>query len=81
LVGYRPQGAFYVLLDIGWTGLGSEAFADRLLAEQQVVVAPGATFGASADRYVRIAWTPEVNAVRTGVTRLKEFLRTFPHPS
>ena len=81
LVRYRPQGAFYVLLDIGWTGLGSEEFADRLLASQHVVVAPGATFGPSADRYVRIAWTPEVNAVRTGVTRLKEFLRTCSPPS
>ncbi|MFO0707400.1 MAG: pyridoxal phosphate-dependent aminotransferase [Nitrospira sp.] len=80
-IGYRPQGAFYVLLDIGWTGLGSEAFADRLLADQHVVVAPGATFGPSADRYVRIAWTPELEAMRTGITRLKQFLRTYSRAS
>ena len=80
-LGYRPHGAFYALLDIGWTGLGSEAFADRLLAEQHVVVAPGATFGPNADRYVRIAWTPELDAVRTGITRLKQFLRTHSRPS
>lgn len=76
--GYRPAGAFYLLVNIGFTGLRSDDFADRLLKDTHVVVAPGATFGPTSDKYVRIAFTPRVEQLQTGLTRLTEFLNRWP---
>jgi len=76
--GRRPEGAFYLLVDIGFTGLHSDEFADRLLRDTHVVVAPGATFGPSSDQYIRIAFTPQVEKLRAGLTRLKQFLSQWP---
>ena len=71
---YKPQGAFYVLIDVSKTGMLSNEFADKLLHEEKVAVAPGATFGPSADKYIRITLTAEVDALEKGVTRIKRFL-------
>lgn len=74
LVPYVPQGAYYIFVDISRTGLSSDQFADELLREKQVAVAPGATFGPSADKYIRIALTAERLALEIGVSRIKEFV-------
>lgn len=76
--GRRPDGAFYLLVDIGFTGLHSDDFADRLLTDTHVVVAPGATFGPTSDRYIRLAFTPPVEKLEAGLTRLKQFLSQWP---
>lgn len=76
--GRRPDGAFYLLVNIGFTGLHSDDFADRLLRDAHVVVAPGATFGPTSDKYIRIAFTPSVERLQTGLTRLKKFLSQWP---
>src|SRR5436305_3345698 len=41
----KPQGAFYVLVNISQLGLTSQNFADRLLMQAHVAVIPGAAFG------------------------------------
>jgi aspartate/methionine/tyrosine aminotransferase len=76
--GRRPDGAFYLLVDIGFTGLHSDDFADRLLRDTHVVVAPGATFGPTSDKYIRIAFTPGIEKLQVGLTRLKEFMSQWP---
>lgn len=76
--GRRPDGAFYLLVDIGFTGLHSDDFADRLLKDSHVVVAPGATFGPTSDRYIRIAFTPSFEKLEAGLARLKQFLSQWP---
>ena len=76
--GRRPDGALYLLVDIGFTGLHSDDFADRLLKDTHVVVAPGATFGPTSDRYIRLAFTPPVEKLEAGLTRLKQFLSQWP---
>ena len=48
----KPQGAFYVLVNISQLGLTSQNFADRLLSKANVAVVPGAAFG--DDRTVRL---------------------------
>jgi aspartate/methionine/tyrosine aminotransferase len=76
--GCRPDGAFYTLVDIGFTGLPSDKFADIFLKDQHVVVAPGATFGPTSDKYIRVAFTPRVEALQVGVRKLREFLSRWP---
>ena len=45
---------FYFMLDIRRSGLGSEAYAERLLRERSIAVVPGRYYGASTDHFVRI---------------------------
>lgn len=73
-IGHRPQGAFYLLINIDFTGFSSDEFADRLLQEKLVAVAPGATFGPTSDKYIRVAFTPQYDVLREGLLRLREFL-------
>lgn len=53
---FEPLGAFYVFPSIRSTGLSSEEFASRLLADQKVAVVPGNAFGESGEGHVRISY-------------------------
>ncbi len=73
LVTYQPTGAFYVLVNIERTGRESFEFAKACLSETAVAVAPGATFGESAGRYVRISVATNDRDVAEGVRRFRDF--------
>ena len=70
-----PAGAFYALVDISRTGQDSLSFCKRLLESQSVAAVPGITFGPRSDRYIRIAFTIGDEQLRTGLTRLLDFLK------
>jgi aspartate/methionine/tyrosine aminotransferase len=75
LFSYTPHGAFYVLVDISRTEMESNVFADRLLNQQRVAVAPGATFGESARRYIRISLAAEERVVAEGLEKICAFIK------
>lgn len=50
-----PQGGMFVMVDVRGSGLGGEAFALRLLDEENVAVTPTDGFGPSAAGHVRIS--------------------------
>jgi len=74
LYSYTPHGAFYVLVDISTTEMDSDTFADRLLNERRVAVAPGATFGKIAGKYIRISMAAEDNMVIEGLERVCTYI-------
>lgn len=74
LLAQVPDGAFYALVDIRSSGLGSVAFARRLLEETGVATVPGETFGPSCDGYVRIAFTTTDAELRRGLMLLRDNL-------
>ena len=76
LYSYTPQGAFYVLIDISSTGMESDTFADRLLSDQRVALAPGATFGNTAGKYVRVSLAAKDEAVVEGLEKVCHFIKT-----
>jgi aspartate/methionine/tyrosine aminotransferase len=52
-----PDGAFYVYIDIGSTGLDAMAFCERALREAHVALTPGYDFGhARAGQHVRLSY-------------------------
>lgn len=53
----RPEGAFYLMLDLRQLGGSSEAWARRLLDEAHVAVTPGIAFGSSVEGFLRLALT------------------------
>jgi aspartate aminotransferase len=69
----RPQGAFYVFVDISATGLRSEPFTQRLLEEAGVAVVPGAGFG--WDTHVRLSFALGRKALEEGLDRFERFLK------
>ncbi|WLH10548.1 aminotransferase class I/II-fold pyridoxal phosphate-dependent enzyme [Pseudomonas hefeiensis] len=50
----RPDGGMFVMVDVRQTGLGAQAFAERLLDGYGVAVLAGEAFGASAAGHIRI---------------------------
>src|SRR3954453_21801839 len=71
----KPQGAFYVLVNISQLGLTSQNFADRLLSKANVAVIPGAAFG--ADRTVRLSYATSIDIIKKGLDRFQDFCRTL----
>lgn len=75
LYSYTPQGAFYVLIDISSTGMDSDTFADKLLNDQKVALAPGRTFGVRAGKYIRASMAADDKMVNEGLERVCNFIK------
>ena len=71
----RPQGAFYVLVNVSQLGLTSQNFADRLLSKSNVAVVPGAAFG--DDRTIRLSYATSIDIIKKGLDRFQDFCRTL----
>src|SRR3954453_2551942 len=71
----RPDGAFYILVNISQLGLSSQNFADRLLSKANVAVIPGAAFG--DDRTVRLSYATSLDIIKKGLDRFQDFCRTL----
>jgi aspartate aminotransferase len=71
----KPQGAFYILVNISQLGLTSQNFADRLLSKASVAVVPGAAFG--DDRTVRLSYATSIDIIKKGLDRFQDFCRTL----
>ncbi|MDC7245696.1 MAG: pyridoxal phosphate-dependent aminotransferase, partial [Sphaerochaetaceae bacterium] len=69
-----PQGAFYVFINIGATGLTGEEFASRLLEEKHVAVVPGNGFSDDAVGYIRISFATSEENIKMGMQRIKDFI-------
>ena len=78
----KPEGAFYVLMNIekvlGRTLGGAliesdEDFATALLKSQGVAVVPGEGFGAK--NYIRWSYAASLESIREGMDRLERFLQ------
>jgi aspartate aminotransferase len=71
----RPDGAFYVFIDIGKTGLTSLEFCDRLLQTEQVAAIPGIAFG--ADDHIRLSYATDMESIKKGMERFDRFVRSL----
>lgn len=78
----KPQGAFYVMMDIssfinkeinGYTIKGSLDFADCLLKEEKVALIPGIAFG--LDNYVRLSYATSQENIAKGIERIRNFVQ------
>ena len=70
----KPDGAFYMFINIAGTGLSSLDFCDALLSEQQVALIPGIAFG--ADDHVRASYATDLTTIDRGMDRMAQFLRS-----
>jgi len=71
----RPDGAFYVYIDVGGTGLDAMHFCERALNEAHVALTPGHDFGTQGGaRYVRLSYAASQDDLTEGLARLKRFV-------
>lgn len=66
----KPQGTFYLFMNIKATGLDSAAFCDKVLREAHVVMIPGSAFGSAGEGYVRIACTVSEDQLNEAFDRI-----------
>ncbi len=66
-----PMGSFFAWLKVP-DGFTSEQFADKLLYEAHVVVAPGIGFGSYGEGYVRVGLLTSTDRLKEAVRRISE---------
>ncbi|MCU0545731.1 MAG: pyridoxal phosphate-dependent aminotransferase [Oscillatoriaceae cyanobacterium Prado104] len=71
----KPDGAFYMFVNIGKTGMTSLQFCDALLEQQQVAVIPGIAFG--ADDHIRLSYATDLGTIKKAIERLDKFVRSI----
>ena len=71
----KPEGAFYMFVNISKTGMNSLEFCDAFLEQQQVAVIPGIAFG--ADDHIRLSYATDLGTIKKAVERLDKFVRSI----
>jgi aspartate/methionine/tyrosine aminotransferase len=66
----RPDGAFYLWIDVSTSGLDSLEFARTLLDRSSVAVTPGVAFGAEYDDHVRVSLASAPSDLAVGIDAL-----------
>ena len=74
---FEPRGAFYVFPCIRSTGLTSEEFCDKFLAQEHVAVIPGNAFGPGGEGFVRACYAASMKNLTEALSRLERFLSTL----
>jgi aspartate aminotransferase len=71
-IGYlEPTGAFYLWVDVSHASRGDVAsWAEALLLEQRVAVAPGSAFGRSGEGWIRISLATDEATLLEGLGRI-----------
>lgn len=68
----RPDGAFYLFVDISATGLNSLDFCQKLLQEEQVATIPGIAFG--EDKCIRFSYATDMATIEKGLDKFARFV-------
>jgi len=69
-----PKGAFYTFPSIAGTGLSSQEFEHRMLADAGVSLLSGTAFGAGGEGYVRISFANSVANIEEALRRMERVL-------
>jgi aminotransferase len=72
---YEPHGAFYAFPSVARSGMSSDAFANRLLAEEAVALVPGEAFGESGRGFVRASYATAFEQIEEALNRIERFMR------
>jgi len=69
----KPDGAFYLFINIKGISNDSMEFSKQLLAQEGVAVVPGIAFG--AEGYIRFSFATDIDTIREGIKRIEKFVR------
>ncbi|WP_324170550.1 pyridoxal phosphate-dependent aminotransferase [Sulfurimonas sp.] len=69
----KPNGAFYLFVNIKDVSSDSLIFVKDLLDKKLVAVVPGVAFG--SEGYFRMSFATDINTIRAGIARIAEFVQ------
>ncbi len=69
----RPQGAFYLFVNIKDVSMDSMQFCKDLLSDYGVAVVPGTGFG--SEGYFRFSFATDLVTIREGIRRIEKFVK------
>lgn len=67
----KPEGAFYVFMNIKKTGMSSVEFCDYALDNFNLAFIPGQVFGNNGEGYVRLSYAASMNVLKDAISILK----------
>lgn len=73
----EPKGAFYIFPNVSVTGLSSEAFCEKLLLEEKVMVLPGDSFGQQGKNHIRICYATPYDGIKEALQRIERFTNKY----
>ena len=71
----KPEGAFYVFVDIKKFGMTSDEFCTRLIREGKLAAVPGSCFG--VEGFLRLSYCYAQEELKKGLDRLEGFIRSL----
>jgi len=71
---FEPRGAFYCFPNITSTGLADDAFCERLLLEEEVILVPGNAFGERGIGHVRACYAASLEKIDEACDRIERFV-------
>jgi aspartate aminotransferase len=71
----KPDGAFYLFVNIKEVSNDSLQFSRDLLEQTGVAVVPGIGFG--SDGYIRFSFATDMQSIKEGIKRIEGFVKTF----
>lgn len=69
-----PEGAFYIMIDVGETGLNGEQFAKKLLDEKYVATVPAVGLGGQCINEIRVSFAASEENLTEAFSRMKNFV-------
>jgi aspartate aminotransferase len=71
----KPNGAFYLFVNISEVSNDSLTFCKDLLAQQGIAVVPGVGFG--SEGYFRFSFATDIESIRVGIKRIEKFVQSI----
>lgn len=72
---YKPEGAFYLFINIKEIESDSMLFCQRLLEQEKIALVPGIGFG--MDGFVRLSYATSLDNIVKGLERIKHFCQNY----
>ena len=70
---HKPEGAFYVFLNVSEISMNSRELAFDILNRAGVAVTPGIDFGKEGEGYLRFSYATSVELIQRGMERLRTY--------
>ncbi|MHA1822190.1 MAG: pyridoxal phosphate-dependent aminotransferase [Promethearchaeota archaeon] len=71
----RPNGAFYLFVNIKSLNISSREFSLKLLKEKNVATTPGISFGDNGEGFVRLSYANNLKNLKVGMDKIEEFIQ------
>ena len=73
----RPDGAFYIWVDVSPTQMSAEQFCSSLLDDAKVLVFPGDMFGDDVKHHLRITLLAPLEQMKTAAERMGNAVASY----